>query len=156
MPCVKPIEAMNGMQYDALLRIVAGKFIIEFHIPSALVAIVPEYDARMIHVTNNHFSHQLLAHLGIISRLPSPQFIENEQSQGITQVQKFRIRWIVRHPHGIHVHVLYECNIVEMNLPAQRTTRLRPKAVAIHSLQDYALAVNVYAITGLHLNGSES
>src|SRR5690606_31717142 len=156
MSRIKSIEPLNGVQHYTLLRVVLCKIVIEIRIPPALIAIVPEYNTRMIHITNNHFSDQLLAYLGIIRRLPSTQLIENKQSQGITQVQEFRVWRIVRHADCIHVHVFYQSNIIEMNLPAQRTSGLRPKAVPVHSFKNHPLAINVDPIASLHLYRSKS
>ena len=99
------------MKHAPLLRIVQGKVAIEIAVPASFVAIVPEKNGRVVHVTLDHFLHEAATDLGVVSMLPTGEFIEHVESQFIAGLQKRLIRRIVRHSHGIHVHRLDQAHI---------------------------------------------
>src|SRR3982750_4015049 len=113
------------MKHSAPLRVPLCKLRIILSVPAALVAIVPEEYARMIHVAANHFTDQSLSRRGAIAAMPAAEFIQHIEAQFIAGFQEMRVRRVMRHPHGVHVHLFDEPYIVVADLPTQGTPRLR-------------------------------
>src|SRR6476469_5995991 len=88
---ISSIEFFPWMHHKTFLRIVPCKITIECTVPSSFIAIIPNDDRWIIHITQDHFLYQLSSDLSIISFLPTGQFIKDKQTKTITEIKKFSI-----------------------------------------------------------------
>jgi len=65
---VDAVEHLPRMEHGAILRIVEGELAVELAVPAALVAVVPEKNARVVHVAFDHGAHEAAAHVGVVRR----------------------------------------------------------------------------------------
>ena len=98
-----------------------------------VISIAPKDDGRMIGITGHHFFHQRSASFCTISFLPSCQLVEHIESQGITDIQKGLIRWIMRTANGIHVHFFDQLYICQINGRANTSPCFRPPYMPVYS-----------------------
>src|SRR5690606_7110454 len=56
------------------------------------------------------------------------------------------IWWIMRHPYGIHVHILDQIDGLDTQRLGGRPTKFRMKGVPVHTFQFYLNPVDVYAV----------
>ena len=75
----------------------------------------------MIHIAHDHFLDQFAANVRVVTIVPARQFIEHVQPQLIAQIQKLRVGRVMRHAHGVHVHVFHRLDVQAMNRFAQTT-----------------------------------
>ena len=132
---VESIEALPGMNNMPLLNIHLSEERIQFTIMSAFIPIHPHDDRRMIDIVIDHLPHQFHSGFGIVMSMPSGQFIEHEKSQRITDIQKMIIRWIVTHPHRIHIHFLHQQYVFLTDASAGGASGFRPECMTIDALE---------------------
>ena len=76
----------------------------------------------MIHVARDHFLNQFGSHVVVVPIMPAGKFVQHIKAELIAQVQKLCVRRIMRHAHGVHVHVFHRLEVQAMNRLAQTTT----------------------------------
>ena len=153
---VDAAERLPRMQNRALLRVPLGELVVVLAVPAALVAVVPEEDAGVVHVAPDHLADESLARRRVVATLPPAQLVEHVQTQLVAGFEEVRVRRVVRHPYGVVVHLFEQTHIVVADLPARRAPRLRPERVTVRALQDDPLAVEVEPIASAHLEGAEA
>src|SRR5262249_17244572 len=130
MPRVHAVKGRPRMQDAATLRIKLGKKMIEIRVETTFIAIVPEHNGRMVHVSRHHFVYELRPDRVVVEMMPAAQFIQNVKAKFIAEIEKLFIRRIMRHADGVHVRVLHRFDVEAMDGLAQATARLRPKGMA--------------------------
>ena len=143
------------MQHATPLRVPLRVLSIQVEIEAALVAVTPEQDGWVIHVARDHGSHQLCAYGGIVGMLPAAQFVQHVQAQLVASLQEVLIRRVVRHAHGVHVHVLHQVYVSAADGLAQRAAGVRPEGVAVATLKQDPRSVHVETVAWPNLDGAE-
>jgi hypothetical protein len=115
------------MQHLARLRIPARELAVIVGVPAALVAVVPEQDARVVHVPADQLADEPRARGCVIRALPAGEFVEDIEAEFVRGLEERRIGWIVRHAHGVHVGALDEPHIGEVLVTSQRPPRGWPE-----------------------------
>src|SRR5690349_14310386 len=110
----------------------------------------------MVHVAHDHFVDELRADGVVVEMMPAREFGENVNAQFIAEIEKFRVRRIMRQAHGGHVRIFQSLDIEPMNRLAEASTRIGPEGMAIGALQDHAPAVEIKAVTITHFEGAET
>ena len=144
------------MQHATPLRVPLRVLPIQVEIEAALVAVAPEQDGWVIHVARDHGSHQLCAYGGVVGVLPAAQLVQHVQAQLVASLQEVLIRRVVRHAHGVHVHVLHQVHVSAADGLAQRAAGVRPEGVAVATLKQDPRSVHVETVAWAHLDGAEA
>ena len=105
-----PAEDYNPAMYELLKTV---------NDPAAL----RQLDRRQL----QQLADELRASGCVVIIVPASEFVEHIKSKFIAQIQKFHVWWIMRHAHGIAVHVLDGLNVKPMHGLAQATTGIRPE-----------------------------
>ena len=146
MFCIHSAERVPRVQHRPLLWIVKGKLAVEIAVPATLIAVVPDDDARVVHIALYQFAHEQPADDGAMGGLPSAQFVEHIEAELVAGFEKSLIGRIVRHADGVHIHGAQQSHIFVAILAVQRTPGLRAETVAVHALQQNALTIDVESL----------
>jgi len=144
------------MQHTAMLRIVFGINVVKVRVKPALIAVIPEENRRMVHVAFHHFLHQLRTDDIVVVVMPAADLIEDVKTQLIAQIQKLLIRRIVRHADGVHVRIFHRVDVKPVDSLAQAAPGIRPERMAVGTFENYALTVEVKAVTIAHFKCAEA
>jgi hypothetical protein len=85
----------------------------------------------VVGVAGHHFLHQLLAGLGAVGLLPAGQLVEHVETQRVAQLQELRVGRVVGHAHGVHVHLLQQLHVEQLNGVVEGAAGFGPPAVAV-------------------------
>ena len=145
-------EDVPGMDQRTLLRVQFVKPMVESGVPAPFIAIVPDHHRRVVHVAHDHFAGQYRPCFGIIGRLPSGKFIQHKKSMRVANLKEMLVGRIMRHPHGIHVHLPDELYVFDAFGLPQCPAALGPERVAIDSLHPdfHPVYVKSIPLTELH------
>ena len=152
---VQLVEVGPCMHHMSLLRVILAEICIKGSVEATLVAVAPKEDAGMVHVALHHLLNQLVAHLVTIAVLPSCQLVEVEQSEGVAEVEKIRVWWVVR-AHSVHIHLFDETHIQLVQLAAHGASRPGVEAMAVRTLHQQLRVVEVQPVMWAELYGAES
>ena len=160
-----PLRIMTGVGtvklrpwLDHMTLLGIPETIVRTHIlvESALITIRPYDYAGMIDITDNHLMDKTMSSQCVIWVLPSGQFVDHIEAKRIARIQEEDIRRIVRHTHGIHVHVLDKVYVLYGESLAARTPVIRTESVAAHALETHLGAIHIKTITITKLYGPET
>ena len=143
------------MQHATPLWVPLRVLSIQVEVEAALVAVAPEQDGWVIHVARDHGSHQLCAYGGVVGMLPAAQFVQHVQAQLVASLQEVLIRRVVRHAHGVHVHVLHQVHVSAADGLAQSAAGVRPEGVTVATLKQDPPSVHVETVAWPNLDGAE-
>ncbi len=152
-----PAPGGPGAQDRSPLGIMPCELPVQLRVPAALVAVVPEQDGRVVDVAEDHLAHDGLPHRRVVRRrLPARQLVQDVESQLVARVEEVRVGRVVRHPHGVHVHVLHQKDVAAAEGRARRASAVGPERVAIHPLEPDPAAVEVDPVVGTDLHRPEA
>ena len=141
-----------GIEHHALLRVKFMEERFQLVVEAALVAVAPEDDRRMVHISRHHLLHEFLSVDGLVGPVPAGQFAFHVESQRVAGIQEFGVGRIVAQTYGIHVHRLDEQHVLDVLLLGERAARFRTERMAVSTLEDYFLSVDENAIVVASLN----
>ena len=156
VPGVHAVQFAPGLQHLAVLGIPDGIVAPHLGVEAALVAVVPEEDAGVVHVAPYHLAYEASGRGRVVLALPAGQLVEHVEAQRVAVVQEVAVGRIVAHAHGVHVHLLYQSHVLQGYCRTDGASRLGPDGVAVHALQEHLHAVHVEAVALPYLDGAEA
>ena len=141
-----------GIEHHALLRVELPEIGFQFVVETALIAVTPENNRRVVHVARHHLLHKLCPVDGLMRPVPAGQFTFHIEAQRVAGIQKFGVGRIVAQANGIHVHRLDEQHILDILCLGERAARFRTERMAVGSLEDYLLPVDEDTVVIASLN----
>src|SRR5258708_4439404 len=78
--------------------------------------------------------------------VPARQLIQYEDPKGVAYIQEVFIRRIMRHPDGIHVHILYQVYVQDAEVLVEGTSRRWPERVPAYSFELYPYSIDIDTI----------
>ena len=142
--------------HGTLLDISALEDGLQLKIETAFIAVRPPGHTWVILVAGDKNLHQRSTGFGAVMTMPPGQFVHHVQSEGIAGVKECRIGRIMAHAHRIHVHLLYDADILDAVLTAQGTSRFGAETVTVHPLDKHFAAIYVKTVFLSHFYGPET
>ncbi len=110
----------------------------------------------MVHVAFHHLLHQLLPDFVVVRSLPAGQLVQYVKPALVAQFQKALVRRIVRHAHGVHIHLTDQVEVQLRDALRRRPPERRPRHMVVDPAHHDLFTVHVEPVALAHIDGAEA